>query len=278
MLALWPKKNYLLLSPSALVLLDVDGSPFSQKILSEHRQEIASKEDKESFEEIVRSLKNLIEEQRINIKRLHVVISNHYIRYAILPPTSHPLTQEEQKKRAELYFDKIYGTDAENWFIAEDTLRFNQPHLVGAMNKGFIEELQKFTRARRIQVLTVEPILIPLLNLWEATSKTPNAWIVCLLHGLLTLIQVEQFQPVFITQFSVEQPFSNDTFNKLLKREMLKQGAYGKATQINVFAPLHLHLSFDDYTGVVTRRLPLPISSQQNQLNHAQLLQKMGAL
>lgn len=63
-----------------------------------------------------------------------VVLSNHFMRYALLPWSDVPVSEDEEMSYARHTFRQAYGDAAESWELRLSPGRIGQPHLMTAYN------------------------------------------------------------------------------------------------------------------------------------------------
>lgn len=68
-----------------------------------------------------------------------VVLSNHFMRYALLPWSDVPVSEDEEMSYARHTFRQAYGDAAESWELRLSPGRIGQPHLMTAAGPASAE-------------------------------------------------------------------------------------------------------------------------------------------
>lgn len=275
---MWPRNAYLLIAPTRISLLQAEGFPFRQRVAKDYTHEIANDQLNESNTTIVDIASNLIKKAATQSDRLHVLLSNHCARYATLPASTQALNPKELQRFAELSMEKIYGNNANHWVVTSSKQRYNTPSLIAAIDKTIITALEKVAELSAIKLQSIQPVLPLFIESFIHQDIKKSGWTVCVLHNTLTFIQVEQSALSNISQFQISETITNEEFNLLVKRELIKQGKEASSVPIAVYAPQHRHLGLDDSVARYQRVSTDTTHLANSYINNRLLVQKLAQL
>jgi hypothetical protein len=114
--------------------------------------------------------------------KLAVVLSNHFVRYAVLPWSAALASEQKWLAYARHTFTSTYGSAAAGWQIRVCATGRRQPCLATAVDASLIESLSANPR-----VVSIEPYLIASFNARARAFGERTAWFVLQEPGRLTL-------------------------------------------------------------------------------------------
>jgi hypothetical protein len=115
-----------------------------------------------------------------------IVLSNHFVQYAVLPPSSGLNSDAERLALARIVFTRQYGSLSQDWEIRVTPAGKQEPSLACALPKSLLAAVAKTVTAP-LRLRSVRPIL---MNVFNATRRTFNKDESCLIiaeSGRLTL-------------------------------------------------------------------------------------------
>ena len=117
----------------------------------------------------------LLRDERADVT---VVLSNHFVRYAIVPLDPAINGPEEELALARFHFTRIHGERARNWEVRMDERRRGAARLASAVDAGLVQALRDcFPRKARTRLISVQPYLMSAFNLWRHTMAKEDAWL-----------------------------------------------------------------------------------------------------
>lgn len=114
--------------------------------------------------------------------RLAVVLSSHFVRYAVLPWSAALVSEQKWLAYARHTFTSTYGGAAAGWQIAVCPTGRRRPRIATAVDASLIESLSANPR-----VVSIEPYLIASFNARVGAFGDRTAWFVLQEPGRLTL-------------------------------------------------------------------------------------------
>ena len=111
--------------------------------------------------------------------KVTVVLSNHFVRYAVVPWSDALATPAEEDAYVRHHFAKIHGERAKTWRLRSSEGAAGAPRLASAVDAGLIDALAKrFPRGSRVRLVSVQPQLMHQFNLWRGLVPAQGAWLV----------------------------------------------------------------------------------------------------
>ncbi len=116
-----------------------------------------------------------------------VILSNQFLRYAVIPWSDSLSGEAEQQVYAKHYFGQLYGVPAETW-----ELRLFQEHpgaalFVSAIEKSLLQGLRELFAAHKVKLASVQPYLVAAYNHCHASLQHQQGWLVFFEAGSLCL-------------------------------------------------------------------------------------------
>jgi hypothetical protein len=114
-----------------------------------------------------------------------VVLSNHFVRYAVLPAQGGSATPEEELALARFQFAKIHGDRAKGWEVRACA------ELACAIDAALLSELRGiFSRHKSVKLVSVQPYLMAAFNRSRRSIPREGAWLLLAERGRTCLARV----------------------------------------------------------------------------------------
>jgi len=173
---LWGDRLLVSLEPSAVRWVRLAGG-WATRIAEKRSVDADPAFGQEPWQGAVAALKHAAETWRAERLRVSVVLSNHFVRYAVVPPPRDAASPEEELALARFHFARIHGERAKSWELRLAQGRSDAPRLACAVDAGLLEALRAcFPKASRARLASVQPYLMSAFNLWRARMPKEGAW------------------------------------------------------------------------------------------------------
>jgi hypothetical protein len=116
-----------------------------------------------------------------------VILSNHFVRYALLPWSDVPASEEEEMSYARHIFRQGYGAAADGWELRITSGRIGAPQLASAVDKDLPGELRAVFGRAGIVLESIQPHLMAACNACWTALRGRNAWFALVEPGSLCL-------------------------------------------------------------------------------------------
>lgn len=130
----------------------------------------------ESWQGAIAALKNVELPRKC---RVTVVLSNHFVRYAVVPWSNALGTPAEEEAYVRHHFAKIHGERAKGWSLRASPGSGSEPRLASAIDKALLDELRTWLAGKPgAQLVSVQPQLMAAFNRWRRAIPAGGAWLV----------------------------------------------------------------------------------------------------
>jgi hypothetical protein len=107
-----------------------------------------------------------------------VVLSNHFVRYMLVPQSDGVSGADEEHALAQFHFAKVHGERARAWDVRLAQAGAGAPRVACAIDAGLLEGLRAcFPREGRPQLVSVQPYLMSAFNCWRRQFPGTGAWL-----------------------------------------------------------------------------------------------------
>lgn len=113
---------------------------------------------------------------RLSVK---IVLSNHFVRYALAPYSAQIHGVDQELALARFHFSKVHGDVSRAWDIRLSPAAPGASRLASAVDSALIEALRQcFGQADRPRLASVQPLLMSIFNSAGAAIPPSGAWLV----------------------------------------------------------------------------------------------------
>ena len=111
--------------------------------------------------------------------RVTVVLSNHFVRYALVPWSAALSTPAEEQAYLRHHFAKIHGERAKGWLYRASEGRRGEPRLASAVDGELVAAIKQVFAGSKAKLVSVQPALMHVFNGARAAVPHPaGAWLV----------------------------------------------------------------------------------------------------
>lgn len=118
---------------------------------------------------------------------LRVVLSDHFVRYALLPWSAELVADAERVAFARLTLRETYGPAADLWEVCIDEQPAGQASLIAAADRALMSTLRDIVARHRLTLSAVVPSLSDRVERYRRALKAPEFCLACAEPGRLTL-------------------------------------------------------------------------------------------
>lgn len=231
----WRERLLIGLSPSELGLVHVKGL-LRPRVVSKTVVACNPAFGSESWHGAAAVLRD--EAARFSADALDVtlVLSNHFVRYALVPWNDALASAAEELAFARHCFMKIHGERSKAWTLSLSEEASGAPRIASAIDTVLLDAIRAcFPPDSRARLVSVQPGLMTAVNFWYRSVAQSGAWLLiaeperaCLaLHG------EGRWQTVVNTKGSYVMP---EDWGELLDRERLRTSSAEGVTKVLVHA------------------------------------------
>ena len=168
---------------------------------------------------------------------VQLVLSNHFVRYALIPYSDQITSAAEERALVHHHYTRTYGHDAENWVLRlSDNGTGTGLRLASAVDAGLLEGLNTLFRPGKLILRSIQPHLMAAFNRWRP-HMAGEAWFALIEPGRLCLAQWQDNEWRMLKTIKVSDAWLPELLT-LLDRERLLAGVDSAvSTPIYVLAP-----------------------------------------
>jgi hypothetical protein len=149
-----------------------------------------------------------------------VFLSNHFVRYAIVPWRDELATGDEEMAWSRHCFTRLYGSAAAQWEIRLNPLPQRSARLACALDTELIEELRAVCARSGCALRSVQPQLMAAFNSTRRQLGPCSAWLAIPEPGHVCLALLDQGQWLRIRGLRIDG-YWQDELPQLLEREAI---------------------------------------------------------
>jgi hypothetical protein len=107
-----------------------------------------------------------------------VILSNHFVRYALVPWSDSLGSEAEEEAYVRHHFAKIHGERAKRWVLRSSEAPRGASRLASAVDPELLASVrQGFPEEGRARLISVQPYLMTVLNRWRRAIPRGGAWL-----------------------------------------------------------------------------------------------------
>ncbi len=118
-----------------------------------------------------------------------VVLSNHFVRYLVIPWSAQLVKPAEELTFARMRFAQVFGDAASDWSVSLSPAPAGVPRLAAAVDRGLIDGVRTALSGSKLKLESVQPALMSQFNAWRRKIGE-DAWIVLAERGRLLIASI----------------------------------------------------------------------------------------
>jgi len=134
----------------------------------------SSEHPPEAWRASLDTLASVLREQRGPVGRVEVVLSDHFVRYALIPWSENLVADSERLGFARLGFRNVYAHVSDGWDVCVDEQPAGQSSFAAAVDRPLIAALREVVSLAGGRLLAVKPALADCLNRHSRVLKEPE--------------------------------------------------------------------------------------------------------
>jgi hypothetical protein len=184
-----------------------------------------------------------------------VVLSNHFVRYAILPWQEHLNNANEWQDYALHQFTKVYGETVSHWDLRISGAVAGRTRLASAVDSALITALETTFQDSSGKIYSIQPLFMHAYNKWRPAMKDRNMWFALAESGKLCLGQIIEDEWRRLRSHLLRNTLGAE-LHQLLEQEMLITDEAMKDVHVYLYAPDHGEVSIPPGGRWSLQRLP----------------------
>ncbi|ODT64378.1 MAG: hypothetical protein ABS69_20455 [Nitrosomonadales bacterium SCN 54-20] len=180
---------------------------------------------------------------------IHILLSNHFVRYAVIPPQSKIETPAELQTYAAFQMQEIYGERAAEWELSISSWDPATGAVCAAVERSFLQELEELAASQRMKLKYVEPYFTSVFDHWHDSFDNGRTWFALIETGRLCLALLEGGAWLRILNQRILEDVEEELLVALEREALLFSVPAGTASQVRLFAPEHPDLILPEGSG-----------------------------
>lgn len=168
--------------------------------------------------ELTNALKSVA--SNIKAKRVRFVISNHFVRYGVLPWQAGVSARQDWLALAQHDFRKRFGPVADQWQVRVSLNGYGKSVVTSAVDQALLDDLQTLAQTQQWQIVSIEPILTSVLQAQHNSQKQSpqNTWLIIAEPERVLLCETNQQEWQRFTQIAPPSGFeAKQTAQQILR-------------------------------------------------------------
>jgi hypothetical protein len=243
------------LAPDSLALMRIKGA-FRPRVVEKRTTACDPAFGAEAWQGAVAALAPLAVEIGKNAE-VTVVLSNHFVRYTLVPRSEALANAEEETAFVRYCFSKTHGERSKEWDVRLSRGSAGPMRIASAVDSKLIEAIRSvFPAGARAKLVSVQPYLMSAFNRWRSLLKGARAWLLLIepQRACLAHFEDKRCTAVRNTRGGFEGPAQ---WAELLDLERHRVGGSGTPESVYVHAPRSLTASSAEAQGWTFRKLTL---------------------
>lgn len=120
-----------------------------------------------------------------------VVLSNHFVRYALIPWSENVAGRREVESLAAAQLREVHGEPVDAWTVRVSQTRYGSGWLAAAVDSALLARLQALCEPARLKLACAEPLFAVAFNRWRGAVREARAWFAVLEAGLSCLARLD---------------------------------------------------------------------------------------
>ena len=180
----WRDRVQVTLTPHEVAL---QRFPRGKKVASERKTvACASVAGAAPWQGAIEGLRELLAHPNLRTADTDIVLSNHFVRYLLLPWNAALSGEREERAFAVARFQQVYGEAARTWSLRVSAGKPGTPSLAAGVEQGLLDAVEAQLRGSPLRLRALRPALMAACNA-RGRSVASNAWIALAEPGRLLL-------------------------------------------------------------------------------------------
>jgi hypothetical protein len=156
--------------------------------------------------------------------RVAVTLSNHFVRYALVPWRDDLDGAAERRAFVQHCFARVHGARAADWELRLSETRYGAPAVAAAVEPDLLAALHAVARDAGWQLLSVEPLLAAAFNQARAAIAAERYWFALAEPGRLCVARIEGGEWRRLRCQRLDADWQPDLARRLARERLLADG------------------------------------------------------
>ena len=180
---------------------------------------------------------------------IHILLSNHFVRYAAIPPQSKIETPAELQAYSAFQMREIYGERATEWELSISSWDPATGAVCAAVERSFLQGLEELVTSQRMRFKYLEPYFTSVFDHWHNRFDNRRTWFALVETGRLCLALLEGGVWLRILNQRILDDVEEELLVALEREALLFSAPAATSGQVRLFAPEHPGLTLPEGSG-----------------------------
>lgn len=121
---------------------------------------------------------------------VRIVLSNHWVRYALVPWSPALTHDAERLDHARHVFQSLFGDAALEWAVTLSAIAPGAHPIGAALDSALQSALAGVVERARLRLISLQPHLVTAYNCWRPALPADDAWFVCVEEEALAAVHL----------------------------------------------------------------------------------------
>lgn len=159
----WPDRTCAVLCPDQLQVVRRSRG-LRRRATFSLAEELAGEGDGPPWQAAADAFQRFLATPEAGTGALEVVLSNHFVRYLLVPWSAQIASAEELRNYAAAMFADIHGEAAAGWDVTVSAERAGAPRLAAAVDRALLESIRTAVAPTKLRLASVQPYLMAAYN------------------------------------------------------------------------------------------------------------------
>lgn len=235
MLRLWRNQLRVVLCPDRAVILGL-GKGLRREVTLQTILPCAAMPDAPAWQPALSAFEQWLGANETGRADVTVILSNHFVRYALMPFSEDVTSRAEEQTLAQILFEGIYGDLAKQWQLRIGDGGYGEPRLVAAADSMLLERIADVMAAHSLRLNEIAPYLVSTFNRFHDRIQDTDGLFAVAEAGQVAVIAFKNGQLSGVRRVPLNGGLDEQLPN-LLQREALTSGLDIEAV------PVYLHVA-----------------------------------
>ncbi len=212
---------HIFMQPQQLTLVRLTGL-VKKRVLHHAVIPCLSGKDDNNWSSAIAALGDALQDRQWRDATLTIVLSNHFVRYAVIP-WNHLLRNDAEKQAYLRHsFGLAYGEPAKSWDLRMSDAGLNMPALASGIDHGLLSALHDVMTRANLDCQHIQPHLMVAINQLGQQKVIPgtqnSTWFVLLESGRLCIALIREGAFVSVKTYTTDADIAQQ-ISAMIKRE-----------------------------------------------------------
>ncbi len=168
------------LAPASVALARIEGA-LKPRLTGKWLRACDPQSGAESWQGAAAALADMLTELKDTACDASIVLSNHFVRYTLVPASDDLSGEDEELAFARYCFARIYGDRSKSWDVRMSDAAAGSPRLASAIDSGLLQAIRAgFPAGGKPRLASVQPYLMAAFNRCRQLAGKDAGWLLLL--------------------------------------------------------------------------------------------------